>query len=93
MCYDAEPLQMGKETFPSARKEYVCCECGSTIDIGEKHQCFTGLLDGVWVTFRTCIPCSKIRNVAQCKLCAHGEVIAFTCLYELVGSEFEEAAI
>lgn len=90
MCYDAEPLLLEKETYPKARKQYTCCECGSTIDIGEEYQRVTGLFDGSWETWRTCIVCSRIRAAAYAEI---DEPIAFTCLYELVGSEFEDAAI
>ena len=51
-----------KETFPAAKKTYKCCECGGEIKAGEKYHCVTGLWDGVWATYRTCMPCNRIRD-------------------------------
>ena len=86
MCGDeGETPVFANETYPKARKQYECCECGSDIDKGEKHQCVTGLWDE-FETHRTCLICSDIRAVASSELDYN---ISFECLYETIGSEFE----
>lgn len=67
---DYEPASVYRETNPQSRKQYVCCECGSTIEPGDRHQCITGLWDGTWDTFRTCATCARIRS----EYCPHGAV-------------------
>ena len=89
MCDEGERPEFAKETFPVARKQYRCCECGSDIDKGEKHQCIRGLWDN-FQTFRTCLICANVRASAVRELDYN---IPFECLYELVGSEFEESAL
>ena len=86
MCTDPETLKLAKDTWPVARKKYQCCECGSDIDLGEKHRCTTGLSDSWFETYRTCIVCAKIKSIAEYEL---SYPIPFKCLYEIVGSEFE----
>lgn len=90
MCTDSEPLQLKRETFPVARKQYKCCERGSDIGPGEKYQCITGLFEGQFDTYRTCLICANIRAAAEKDL---GYGIAFTCLYDTVGSDFEEEGL
>lgn len=87
MCGDAEPLKLARETWPVARKQHKCCECNSDIDPGEKYQCITGLFEDKFETYKTCLICANIRTAAMSEL-DYG--IAFECLYETVGSEFEE---
>jgi hypothetical protein len=59
---DAEPLRPYRETEHKARKDYVCCECREVIPAGSLYQKITGHTEGGWSTFRTCIPCSRIRR-------------------------------
>ena len=87
MCEEGEAPAFANETYPVARKKYVCCECVSEISVGEKHQCITGLWDK-FRTFRTCLICSNIRSAAGKEL---DYDIAIGKLYETVGSEFEES--
>ncbi len=92
MCYcdTNDSPKIFNETNPTAIKHHICCECGSTIDPGEKYWRVTGLWDGGFETFKTCVICENIKSEAY----AEGvECIAFTCLYETVGSEFEYAAL
>lgn len=51
-----------REEFPVARKQYRCCECGETINPGQKYHKAVGLWDLGWDTYRTCMPCYNIRN-------------------------------
>jgi hypothetical protein len=51
-----------RETWPRARRLYMCCECGDKIHTGEQYQCTTGLWEDEWATYRTCMLCAKIRT-------------------------------
>lgn len=75
------------ESQPIARKQHTCCECGSIIDPGEKYYKAKGIWDDKFITFNTCEVCEKIRIIAHSEL---DYCIPFECLYEIVGSEFEE---
>jgi hypothetical protein len=88
MCDEGEAPKFAKESFPIARKQHVCCECGSDIDKGEKYNKIKGFWDN-FQTFKTCLICSNIRHEASREL---DYDIPFECLYEVVGSEFEESA-
>ncbi len=58
------------DTWRTARKEHVCCECGEPIRKGERHQYSSGVWDGAWGSFRTCRTCVAIRE----RYCPHGWV-------------------
>lgn len=91
MCYcttDDGP-EFCTETHPTARKQHECCECGSVIDPGEKYWNLTGMWDK-FQTFKTCETCHNITLEAYDQ---GVECIDLGCLYETVGSEFEEAGI
>ena len=92
MCYcDCDDMpKLFQEKIVTARKQHTCCECGSEIDPGEKYQRCSGKWEDFgFDTFHTCIVCSRIRATAL----DDEPCIAFGCLYELVCSDFEEAAI
>ena len=40
-----------------AAKAHRCCECGRTIEIGERHQYARGAMNGYWSAYRTCAHC------------------------------------
>jgi len=50
--------------FVYARKDHVCCECGKTIPKGQKYQYFKACWPqlGGWLSFKTCVRCSEIRD-------------------------------
>jgi len=64
----------------------MCCECGSSIDPGEKYYRFTGIWDGEIATWKTCVVCQDVRDEAYVQGL---ECICFGDLWETVGSEFE----
>lgn len=70
MDYDGEPCECFSETWPKAKKEYFCCECGEPIKPGEVYQNGRGKWDGHWGTYRTCKTCAHIRG----QLCCGGYV-------------------
>ena len=76
-------------TTPKAAKEYRCCECGSIIDKGEKHQLIKGIWDGTWDKYRTCEFCASVRDKSHDDFnFGHDEGIAFGDLWECVGSDY-----
>lgn len=83
--YDGEAPSVYRESFPIARKAYKCCECGTLIRPGQKHQVFTGLWDGVWQTFRTCLPCYNIRE-DYCECAPFGKL--YEAFYECMGFDY-----
>ncbi len=50
------------QSMRTARKHYECCECGSAIGPGDRHEHTTGLWDGEWATYRTCRICAAVRR-------------------------------
>lgn len=67
----SEICAFGTETSKDviARKQYKCCECNRIISKGEKYWSFSACwpqLDG-WATYRTCLRCKKIRELAESK--------------------------
>lgn len=92
MCgIDAEAPSCMWETHPRARKEHRCCECHSVIGPGEKHQLIKGVWDGRFATYRTCAICETVRKKAMAEY-RSDEGIAFGCLWEETGVEFESVA-
>lgn len=50
------------EAFRRAAAVHKCCECKSTIAKGETYEDASGLWDGQWAHYRTCLPCAAIRK-------------------------------
>jgi DNA-directed RNA polymerase subunit RPC12/RpoP len=46
--------------YHKARKFYKCCECGDTIEIGQKYAYTFGVWDGEADSFRQCLSCDKL---------------------------------
>lgn len=61
MC-DAEFPEISSETFPKARKVHRCCECRGTIQPGERYSCLSGLWDGRFEVYKTCLECIELRR-------------------------------
>ena len=89
MCGEGEAPTLYRESYPTAKKQHICCECGSDIDPGEKYHRVEGVWMGDFLTFKTCETCLAIRSEAESEL---DYPIEFECLYEVTGSEFEYAA-
>lgn len=60
--YDFDAPKYYRETFPVAKKGYICCECGEVIPKGQKYNLAVGIWDNSWVSFRTCMTCYRIRR-------------------------------
>jgi hypothetical protein len=48
-----------------ARKTHKCCECGDTINPGEKYECVTCKGDGHLDRFKTCMPWSAVEKIEK----------------------------
>ena len=46
----------------TARKEHKCCECGAMIQPREQYHYIAGKWDGCIDTFKTCLPCMRVRK-------------------------------
>lgn len=56
--YDGPSVIRG--SWPVARKQHQCCECGDAIEPGQKYERVVGCWDGRWDTFATCEICVRI---------------------------------
>lgn len=53
-------------TTRKARKVHTCCECNTTIGIGEKYQYSSGIWEGTPDNFKQCLNCNNImENVSS----------------------------
>ena len=51
-----------EERIIVARKAHRCCECRCEIAKGERYQSASGLWEGQFSRFSTCIACASIRD-------------------------------
>lgn len=85
----SEGPSLSMETHPKAIKKHVCCECGSTIDIGEIYQRVEGVWGGTWETYKTCYFCDYYREEAAHEFnYRYDESIPFGELWECVGMDY-----
>ena len=59
----------------TARKEHTCCECGKTIQSGERYERSAGKTDGDIWTFSTCLICAEIANAFYCGARYYGGIL------------------
>jgi hypothetical protein len=63
---------------PTARKAHACYECRGVIAAGEKYEYVSGMWDGRFDVFKTCIRCVHLRtwvkNNVPCLCWAHGNL-------------------
>ena len=75
-------VDCGAEVFnhklPKAKKQHTCCECNQSILPGQFYERDTGMFEGEWLTFKTCLACLAIRN----RCCPHG--FYYGMLYETI---------
>ena len=68
-CYmdvHCEPPDVHKVTIVQARRLWHCVECHERILPGEPYEFVRGLWEGVWMTYRTCLTCKRIREDLFC---------------------------
>lgn len=85
MCYcdyDSFPEFFHSSTR-RARKQHECCECREQIMPGEAYQRCVGKWDGIFSEYKTCLPCSRIRQ----DFCAPFEMLVET-LWDALGFNY-----
>ena len=81
-CADACIYSDGMDRYPEvcgalivkARKPQRCCECGDPIDPGDRYEIVSGKWEGVWSSFKTCLPCKEIREAFCCEGWVYGSL-------------------
>lgn len=69
-----------------AVKPHSCCECGRTIEPGERYETSSGKSDGSVWTYATCSTCQEIREGFYCE---GGH--AFGTLWEMMADQAFES--
>ena len=65
MSYELPDYSTVDEKIVKARKEYKCCECGKKINKEQLHKRFKAVWrDTGWETYRWCLKCDHIRDLA-----------------------------
>lgn len=69
-CICIEPdecVTLLSRTQPTARKQHICYECGTTIRSGEKYQKDATVFEEEFHDYKICMTCLKIRdNLFEC---------------------------
>lgn len=81
-CYcDSSGPDFMSERVYRARKQHVCCECRTAIQPGRLYEAATGKWDGNVNTYKTCMPCARLREALTAADTECGcAVTAFRCL-------------
>ena len=79
-----------RESWPTAKRPHACCECGSSIDPGEKYYRASGVWNKERSTHHMCMVCRSVLNEAEAEI--DDLCICLGQLWETVGVEFEYAA-
>ena len=62
-CYcDGDRPSVVRVSTHNARKPHRCCECGRTIQPGERYENVWGIWSGSQDTFKTCHVCISLRE-------------------------------
>lgn len=72
---DYEEPSIFRREMRRARKEHRCCECFRVILPGEEYEHDSGLWDGRWDRYKTCLGCSRIREAFCSSGCVYGELV------------------
>lgn len=62
MDYDGSGPDRHTEKIRTARKTHVCFECVKDIQPGEQYEYASGLWDGEYSIYKTCLDCKSIRD-------------------------------
>lgn len=84
MYCDCEAPECGGEIKTvTARKTYKCCECGITINPGDRYSRCDGIWEGKAESYHFCESCTKVREkIFQLE---DGDCIAFRELHDWIG--------
>lgn len=71
-----EMVEVLQSRKPVARKVHKCHECRRDIQPGERYEYHAGLLDGGWVTYKTCQQCLSVREwlIQVCSGWVYGQI-------------------
>jgi hypothetical protein len=63
-CYagDLDPTDFSSTRWPTAAKEYRCCECRIKIKVGELYERVSLKSDGHFYDYKTCEKCADLRD-------------------------------
>ena len=76
MCdCDYDPPTFYNANRVKGRAEYTCDECLCQIPKGEEHLYVSGLWEGDFLTFRTCLTCVEMAEEAGVKCYCHGQLM------------------
>ena len=64
--YDAVSSSFCNIKKVKARKTHKCCACHRSIEPGEEYEYVSGIWDGDFDTYKTCIDCLSIRDNFFC---------------------------
>lgn len=72
------------EKIRKAKKQHECCECRESIRVDERYERITGVWDGEFSTFKTCMPCARLREYLLTESDLDAEEVYFGQLHETV---------
>ena len=73
--FDYDPPEFYEEATRTARKLHECCECEQKIKPGQKYVHSAGAWQGQFATYRTCIPCARMRRDFCAPFCGLRDII------------------
>lgn len=59
---DGECAEFASEKIVTARKTHLCCECRKKIQPGEKYEYVSGVWEGRFEHYKTCLDCVSMRK-------------------------------
>lgn len=80
-CDVGETPEFFVQSRPMARSEHTCCECGGTIQKGERYGRYSGKWDGQIATFCRCYLCLFAADTIRLRL---------KCFCDIFGELWEE---
>lgn len=82
---DSEFPQSFEQKTLTAEQQETCCECKTTMNVGDQYEYSSGVWSGTPSSFKTCLSCVEIRDEYTAKT---GEQTAFTELGSTIHETF-----